>query len=116
MARKRYRYEEIVANLRQVEVLQSQGIAVSDAIRQVGVSELTCHRWRKDLGEDDVVPTVATDGADMYQTKMDIALGKRFGGSFDEITVAEAFGRNILDAGGRPSGTVRLGWRMYGIK
>ena len=52
-----------------------------------------------DLGEDDVVLTVATDGADMYQTEMDIALGRRFGGRFDEVTAAETFGRNILGAG-----------------
>ena len=41
MARKRYRPEEIVAKLRQVEVLQSQGMVVADAIRQIGVSEVT---------------------------------------------------------------------------
>lgn len=34
MARKRFKPEEIVAKLRQVEVLQSQGMAVVDAIRQ----------------------------------------------------------------------------------
>ena len=36
MAKKRYRPEEIVIKLRQVEVLQSQGMAASDAIRQIG--------------------------------------------------------------------------------
>jgi len=50
MARKRYRPEEIVAKLRQVEVLQSQGMAVSDAIRQVGVSEVSYYRWRREYG------------------------------------------------------------------
>ena len=50
MAKKRYRPEEIVAKLRQVEVLQSQGMAVADAIRQIGVSEVTYYRWRKEYG------------------------------------------------------------------
>ena len=50
MARKRYRPEEIVAKLRQVEVLQSQGMAAADAIRQIGVSEVTYYRWRKEYG------------------------------------------------------------------
>ena len=50
MARKRYRAEEIVAKLRQVEVLQSQGMVVADAIRQIGVSEVTFYRWRKEYG------------------------------------------------------------------
>jgi len=48
MAKKRYKPEEIVIKLRQVEVLQSQGMAVSDTIRQIGVSEVTYYRWRKE--------------------------------------------------------------------
>ena len=48
MAKKRYRPEEIVIKLRQVEVLQSQGMAATDAIRQIGVSEVTYYRWRKE--------------------------------------------------------------------
>ena len=41
MVRKRHKPEEIVAKLRQVEVLQSQGASASDAIRQIGVTEVT---------------------------------------------------------------------------
>ena len=40
MAKKRYKPEEIVTKLRPVEVLQSQGMAAADAIRQIGVSEV----------------------------------------------------------------------------
>ena len=50
MARKRYRPEEIVAKLRQVEVLQSQGTTVADAVRQIGVTEMTYYRWRREYG------------------------------------------------------------------
>jgi len=50
MARKRFKPEEIVAKLRQVEVLQSQGMAVVDAIRRIGVTEVTYYRWRKEYG------------------------------------------------------------------
>jgi hypothetical protein len=39
MARKRYKPEKIVAKLRQVDVLASQGQNIVDAIRQIGVSE-----------------------------------------------------------------------------
>ena len=39
MVRKRHKPEEIVAKLRQVDVLVSQGQNVADAIRQIGVSE-----------------------------------------------------------------------------
>jgi len=44
MARKRYKPEEIVAKLRQVDVLVSQGQNMVDAIRQIGVSEVTYYR------------------------------------------------------------------------
>ena len=50
MARKRYKPEEIVAKLRQVEVLQGQGPTVVDAIRQIGVTEVTYYRWRREYG------------------------------------------------------------------
>ena len=41
MPRKRHKPEEIVAKLRQVEVLTSQGQSVADAIRSIGVTEVT---------------------------------------------------------------------------
>lgn len=50
MARKSYKPEEIVAKLRQVDVLVSQGRNVADAIRQIGVSEVTYYRWRQAYG------------------------------------------------------------------
>jgi hypothetical protein len=50
MARKRYEPEEIVAKLRQVDVLVSQGQNMVDAIRQIGVSEVTYYRWRQEFG------------------------------------------------------------------
>ena len=50
MPRKRYKPEEIVAKLRQVDVLVSQGQSLADAIRQIGVSEVTYYRWRQEFG------------------------------------------------------------------
>lgn len=44
MPRKRHKPEEIVAKLRQVDVLTAQGQSVADAIRSIGVSEVTYHR------------------------------------------------------------------------
>ena len=41
MARKRYKPEEIVGNLRQADVLHGQGMAMAEAIRQLGISEVT---------------------------------------------------------------------------
>ena len=50
MARKRHTAEEIVAKLRQVDVLIAQGRAVSDAVRAIGVTEVTYYRWRNEYG------------------------------------------------------------------
>ena len=44
MASKRHTPEQIVAKLRQVDVLTSQGTSVADAIRQIGVTEVTYGR------------------------------------------------------------------------
>jgi putative transposase len=50
MARKRYKAEEIVAKLRQVDVLVSQGTRVPDAVRSIGVTDVTYYRWRREYG------------------------------------------------------------------
>jgi putative transposase len=50
MARKRHTPDEIVAKLRQVAVLVGQGQAVAEAIRAIGVSEVTYYRWRREFG------------------------------------------------------------------
>jgi putative transposase len=42
--------EEIVAKLRQVDVLLSQGRPVAEAIRAIGVTPSTYYRWRKEFG------------------------------------------------------------------
>ena len=49
MPRKRHKPEEIiVAKLRQVDVLVSQGETVADAVRAIGVTEVTYCRWRQE--------------------------------------------------------------------
>jgi len=50
MPTKRHKPEEIVAKLRQVDVLTSQGQSVADAIRSTGVTEVTYYRWRQEFG------------------------------------------------------------------
>ena len=50
MAGKREKPEEIVSKLRQVEVLQGQGMTIADAVRQIGVTQQTFYRWRKLYG------------------------------------------------------------------
>jgi putative transposase len=50
MGRKRHRPEEIVVKLRQVDVLTTQGQTVAEAVRSIGVTEVTYYRWRQEYG------------------------------------------------------------------
>ena len=43
-------FRSIVAKLRQVEVLQGQGLTIAEAVRQIGVTQQTYYRWRKQYG------------------------------------------------------------------
>ena len=50
MGTKRHKPEEIVAKLRQVEIVTAQGKSIAETARSVGVSEQTCFRWRAEYG------------------------------------------------------------------
>ncbi len=50
MGRKHHKPEEIVAKLRQVEVLSGQGKSMAEAVRAIGVTEPTFYRWRAEYG------------------------------------------------------------------
>lgn len=54
MARKQHKPEEIVAKLRQVEVLAAQGKAVAETVRSIGVAE----QLRDELLKGEVFHTV----------------------------------------------------------
>lgn len=49
MSQKKHKPEEIVAKLRQVDVL-SQGRSVVEAVRTIGVTQFTCYRWCRKFG------------------------------------------------------------------
>ena len=50
MARKRHKPEEIVAKLRQVDVLTGQGRSIAEAVKTIAVTETTYFRWRSEYG------------------------------------------------------------------
>jgi transposase-like protein len=55
MSRKRYSPEQIISKLREAEVLLSKGGTVQECCRQLGITENTYYRWRKEYGGLDVV-------------------------------------------------------------
>ena len=50
MANKRHTPEQVINKLRQAEVSISAGSTVSEASRQIGVTEQTYYRWRNEYG------------------------------------------------------------------
>lgn len=81
MARKRHTAEEIVTRLRQVDVLTAQGRPVADAIRSIGVTEVTYYRWRNEYGGlkgDQVkrLKQLETENARLRRAVSDLTLDK----------------------------------------
>jgi transposase-like protein len=82
MARKRHTAEEIVAKLRQVDVLMAQGRPVADAVRAIGVTEVTYYRWRNEYGGlkgDQVkrLKELETENSRLRRAISDLALDKQ---------------------------------------
>jgi transposase-like protein len=50
MPKKTFTAEQIVAKLRQIEVLMGQGKTVSQAAKDAGITDQTFYRWRKEYG------------------------------------------------------------------
>jgi transposase-like protein len=81
MPRKRHSAEEIVTKLRQVDVLSGQGKSVAEAIRSIGVTEVTYYRWRSEYGGlkgDQVkrLKELETENARLRRAVSDLTLDK----------------------------------------
>ena len=50
MGRQRFTPEQIIAKLREADVLVGRGSTAVEACRQIGISEQTLYRWRKEYG------------------------------------------------------------------
>jgi transposase len=47
---KKHKPEEIIAKLRQVDVLTGQGKSIAEAVKTIAVTETTYFRWRAEYG------------------------------------------------------------------
>ena len=50
MSKRKYTAEEIITKLQEAQVLQSQGKSVAESVRQLGISDMTYYKWRKEYG------------------------------------------------------------------
>ena len=50
MSRKRYSTEQIIQKLRQAEIELAKGRSVGEVAKQLGITDQTYYRWRKEYG------------------------------------------------------------------
>jgi transposase-like protein len=50
MGKIRFTAEQIISNLREAEVLHSNGQSIAEVCRQIGIKEQTYYKWRKEYG------------------------------------------------------------------
>jgi transposase-like protein len=76
-----HKAEEIVTKLRQVDVLNAQRKSMAEAIRSIGVTEVTYYRWRSEYGGlkgDQVkrLKELEAENARLRRTVSDLTLDK----------------------------------------
>lgn len=81
MSNKHYRPEEIIAKLREAEVLLGQGQKVPEVVKAIGISEVSYYRWRKEYGGMDVsqakrLKELERENARLRQAVSDLTLDK----------------------------------------
>lgn len=50
MGRQKHTAEQIISKLREAEVLQAKGMSMEEMLRQLGVSDATYYKWRREYG------------------------------------------------------------------
>ncbi len=50
MGKQRHTAEQIIGKLREAEVLQGKGMPLEEVLRQIGISDATYYKWRKEYG------------------------------------------------------------------
>jgi len=81
MPQRRYRPEEIIAKLREAEVLLGQGNKVPEVVKAIGISEVSYYRWRKEYGGLNVsqakrLKDLERENARLRQAVSDLTLDK----------------------------------------
>jgi putative transposase len=102
MGKKTHTPEEIISKLRQVDVLVAPGTPVADAIRAIGVTEVTYYRWRQEYGglkSDQIkrMKALETENQRLRKAIADLTL--------DKLILQEAARGNLLP----PRASARLG-------
>ena len=83
MARKRFTAEQIIMKLREAEVGLAQGQTVGQVCKQMGVTEQTYYRWRKEYGglrlnQAKRLKVLEKENARLKKLVADLSLDKRW--------------------------------------
>ena len=83
MPRKGHSPEQVLAKLRQVEVAVANGKSVGQAVRDIGVTDHTYYRWRREYGGLNLdqakhLKKLEQENARLKRTIADLALDKPF--------------------------------------
>ena len=81
MPRKGHSPEQVLAKLRQVELAVAKGKSVGQAVREIGVTDHTCYRWRREYGglnfdQAKRLKKLEKENARLKRTVADLALDK----------------------------------------
>jgi transposase-like protein len=82
MPRKGHSPEQVLNKLRQVEVAVAGGKSVGQAVREIGVTDHTYYRWRRDYGglnldQAKKLKKLEQENARLKRTVADLALDKQ---------------------------------------
>ena len=82
MPRKGHNSEQILNKLRQVEVAVAGGMSVGQAVREIGVTDHTYYRWRREYGGLNLdqarrLKKLEQENARLKRTIADLALDKQ---------------------------------------
>ena len=82
MPRKRHSPEQVLNKLRQVEVAVAGGKSVGQGVREIGVTDHTYYRWRREYGGLDLdqakrLKKLEQENARLKRTIADLALDKQ---------------------------------------
>ena len=82
MPRKGHSPEQVLAKLRQVEVAVAKGKSVGQAVREIGVTDHTYYRWRREYGRHNLdqakrLKKLEKENARLKRTVADLALDKQ---------------------------------------
>src|SRR5512135_1700679 len=118
MPKKRYSPEEIVSRLRQVDVLVGEGKPVGEAVKAIGVTETTYHRWRREYGGlklDQVKRLKELEAEHSRMRRAVVVAAATCPASRGAACVTQALCRRDDSAGARPRPRANQDWSALGI-